>query len=57
MSKCKAEHKVMNLPNYTKTLQNSSRANPETHHTRFAGKFKLSSAAPSFQSETCEYGE
>lgn len=33
MSKCKAEHKVMKLPNYTKTLLNSSRANPETHHT------------------------
>lgn len=33
MSKCKAETKVMKLPNYTKTLRNSSRANPETHHT------------------------
>lgn len=33
MSKCKAEHKAMKLPDYTKTLLNSSRANPETHHT------------------------
>lgn len=60
MSKCKAEHNVMKLPNYTKPLLISSQSKSwdAPHiHTRFAGNVTRSSVAPSFQSGICECGE